>query len=128
MLRNENHLHFWTILFQQKTFNSTIYMRTNNQLHYYSTMPKEVTFLIAVRQTLLCFHLTLRENNRSLAWFFRKEILSPNFHRKLDYRTRDRLYFFRSYFHNPPLADINLATYETFWVQLRGRTTVYMHM
>ena len=38
------------------------------------------------------------------------------------------MYFFRSYFHNPPLADINSATYETFWVQLRGRTTVYMHM
>ena len=45
-------------------------MRTHNQLHYYTIISMEVTVFCAVRQTLQCFHLTLRENNRSLAWFF----------------------------------------------------------
>ena len=101
--RNDNHLHFWTILFQQKTFNNTICMRTHNQLHYYTIISMEVTIFIAVRQTLPCFHLTLRENNRSLAWFFRKEILSPNFHRKLDYKTRDHMHFLKHTFTSIPL-------------------------
>ena len=37
------------------------------------------------------------------------------------------MYSFKSYIHNPPLADINSAPYETFCVQLRRRTT-YMYM
>ena len=86
--RNSNHLHFCTIFFQQKTFNNTICVRTHNQLHYYTIISMEVTIFSAVRQTLQCFNLTLRENNRSLTLFFWKEILSPNFHWKFDYRTR----------------------------------------
>ena len=51
-------------------------MRTNNQLHYYSTMPMEVTIFIAVGQTLLCFHPVAHQRNsfeqRYLAQFSSK--------------------------------------------------------
>ena len=46
--RNDNHLHFTTFSFQRKTFNNTICMRTNNQLHYYATISMKVTILNAV--------------------------------------------------------------------------------
>ena len=39
----------------------------------------KVTIFSAVRQTLPCFHQTLRENKRSFAQFFRTEISRPIF-------------------------------------------------
>ena len=45
--RNDNHLHFSTIRFQQNTFNNTICLRPNIQLHYYATISVKVTILNA---------------------------------------------------------------------------------
>ena len=97
-------------------------MRTHNQLHHYTIISMKVTIFSAVKQTLQCFHITLRENDRSLANSFERRFSRPIFLENF-YRTRDRTYSFKSYFHNPPLADINSATNETFCVQLRRRTT-----
>jgi len=59
--QNDNHLHFRSISLQEKTFNNTICMRTNIQLHYYATISMKVTTLNAARHALLRFHLTLRD-------------------------------------------------------------------
>ena len=109
--RNELRCHETTIIytFGQSFFNKRLSITqfawelAINQLHYYTIISMKVTVFSAVRQTLQCFHLTLRENNRSLAWFFWKEILSPNFLRKFDYRTRDRLHFLKHTFTLLPL-------------------------
>ena len=72
--RNEIRCHGMTIIytfgqsfFLQKTFNTTICIRTHNQFHFYTVISVEVTIFGAVRLTLQCFHVTLGENNRSLA-------------------------------------------------------------
>ena len=115
---NDNHLHFWTILFQQKTFNNNICMTTHNQLHHYTTISMKVTILSAGRKTLPYFHLTL--NNTSLAWFFWTEISHPIFLQNLIIEQGTRCTFLKSYFHNSPLADINSASYEPFAYNSEG--------
>ena len=93
--RNDNHLHLRTFSFQQKTFNNTICMRTDIQLHYYATISMKVTILNVVRHTLPCFHLTVKRKQSLISVILLNRDISPNFPRKFDYRTRDHMYFFQ---------------------------------
>ena len=138
---------FVSILFQQKTFNNRICMSTHNQLHYYATISMKVTIFSAVRQTLPCFHQTFwREKIFKFCSFvtilpfalmklfvynsegYLNRDISPNFPRNFDYRTRDHMYFLLKHIVTilPFQIYVNSATYETFCVQLRGRTTVHV--
>ena len=114
--------------FNKRLSITQICMRTNIQLHYYATISMKVTILNAVRHTLPCFHLTVKRKQSLISVILLNRDISPNFPRNFDYRTRDHMYFFFKHIVTilPFQIYVNSATYETFCVQLRGRTTVYV--